>query len=252
MTGLRLLVLSMCLGLWAGSIAASDTEGAVEELFLGELVFPQEAGELQVGVGADIGDDGSSWSALMEWGLRDGWQLELELDGAFDGDERGLGTVELGARYAVLDVTPDFHLALGASLSWVAQDLDEAPRDTVFFEPSVVLARDVADGRGHLFAQIGGEWVVDEGSPHGLDVGEAEDAWEWVFGGYRATPWGVGVLEVQGERDVAGEEEAEWRAALGWVFKLEVGELGVARTVTLEGADDEVWMIRWVVELDGD
>lgn len=228
-----------------------EVSAAVEETFLGELVFPQEAGELQISLGAAFGDEEDTADAVFEWGLTDAWQIEVELAGVLDGDETGLSTVELGVRYSKMDLGPHLHLGVGASLTMATRDLEESAEGSIFFEPALILAGSWDDGRTHLFTGLSTEWLIDDGD---LVPGEEEpeDEIEWVLGGYRAGPWGTGTLELQAERDVEGEEDTEWTAAFGWIFPLGSGELGIARAVQLEGDDDDLWLIRWTLELDLD
>ena len=90
------------------ALANPELEGAVQEVFLGSVAFPQEAQELQVSVG-------SSWIRteevdligpvlVAEWGFTDRLQLEIETPFVIavpdEGDTTGgLGNAEVGLMY---------------------------------------------------------------------------------------------------------------------------------------------------------
>ena len=248
--GLVLLLLSSGIS----SVARADDdedEAAIQEVFLGELVFPQEAGEVQATLALAHDDENTSAGLAVEWGWTDSWQLELELDGVLDGDRTGLGRVEIGGRHSTLDLGSGFHLAAGLALAFTPEALDsERRRNALDLEPTLIVARDFTDGL-HGFVQLGLEWNLDEGDPSRslADEDEPEDALEMVLGGYAATPWGGWTLEVAFERELEDAEETESVAALGVVAKLGDGwELGAAGFVGLSDGAEDGFLLTLTVE----
>ena len=81
--------------LWGAvtTIAADEEkegpEGAIQEVFLGELLFPQEEGELQLTLSTEIDDDTTSLGLAAELGVSEGWQISLELEGPVDAEATG-------------------------------------------------------------------------------------------------------------------------------------------------------------------
>lgn len=247
------VVLGLCLlGLPDGLRADADDDGleaAIEELFLGELVFPQEEGELQVTLGASVEDEETEAELALEWGLTDAWQVELEIEGAFEDGDNELGLIELGVRFAALDLGPNLHVGAGAALAWSPTESDEAPENAVFVEPTLILAKDWDEGQRYLFAQTSIEWVIDEGDLAPLIDGP-EDALEWVVGGYVGTSWGGWTLEAAAERPLEGDERStDWSLAAGVVFGLgEAWELGVGGVVGIEGEAEDAWLLQLTFE----
>ncbi len=223
------------------------SEATVEEVFLGDLLFPQEKGELQLTFGAAIGETLTSVVAGLEWGLTDAWQVELEVESLLNGNHPGVSRLELGGRYSAMNARPNLHLAAGLSLAFSPDATDTTPRHATSVESVVILGRDLAHGKLHLFTQLGAEWAINEGD---LEPGvEApEDEFEWVAGGFGQTPWGAATLEVGVDREFRGEQEREWRLAVGWVFDLKKWQLGFGHVFQMEDGEPDIWLVTWTFE----
>lgn len=148
--GLTLLgcsVLVCCLS--SVSLAQEDTvEELLQELFLGESVYPQEAGELQFTTGflwADKGADDFRIPMLLEYGLTDRLQIGVETPFDFlrtgSDDAEGLGNVELEVYWNVLNNPPSGWaggVGFGLGLPTATSDVGE---DALAYEPFFVLYR---------------------------------------------------------------------------------------------------------------
>ena len=161
----------------AEDLESDEQEGAIEEVFLGELLFPQEEGELQVTLSTGYSSDETEAALTLEWGLSDRLQWEVEVEGVLDGDETGILAAEIGLRQTWLGVRPGLHGAIGLSATFEAQGAGGSIGDIVALEPVAVVARDF--DQGHLFAQLSAEWIIDDGDEgiplSGSETSDVED-----------------------------------------------------------------------------
>lgn len=214
----------------ADSPDEEEVEPLLEELFLGDTAYLQEAGELQgtLALSHEGGSEQSSTVSLAaELGLTDWWQVEVVVPARAVWDEAvGLGRIEAEVAFgAPIAREPEllFAASLAAIFPPLPSELDEAAYG---IEPGLVLHA----GIGPLRLVLGG----------GLEVGfpveeneEPEVGGEATFGAFfRAGPV-VPTIEVRGEMG----EERELRVALGLACAIaESLELGIAG---YGGADDE-------------
>ncbi|MCG8456213.1 MAG: hypothetical protein MI919_08015 [Holophagales bacterium] len=245
-----LFIVWFLFGVFAGTAFAEtpsdslsdDGPSGPQEVFLGELAFPQEQSELQITIANSVEDEETVLEASFEWGITDRLQIELELGGLIDSADTatGLGRVSGGGRYARGDARSGILWAAGAEVGWATRAVGETPRDALFFEPHLLLGRDVRGG--HLFALIGTEWVLDDGDLGMGDEGP-EDELELVLGGFATTAWGAWTLELGTERALSGGDDPEIRVAVGGVVRLgDRWELGLAGVVGVDGDAEEAWL----------
>ncbi|MEO1366276.1 MAG: hypothetical protein AAFX50_03790 [Acidobacteriota bacterium] len=197
-------------------------------------------------------DDDLALGLGAEWGLTDAWQIEVEVGGLLDAASTGLESVEVGVLYG--RATPDgvWSWAAGAGVELQPNGLGGGPEDVAVLESSVLASR-TWDGWG-LFAQLSGEWVIDdgevpssEGGPPLDDVEGPDDEVSLGVGAWVSTSWGAWIAEVAAERELDGGE-TEVEAALGPVWQVaEDVELGLAAVVGIDGGDDGV-IVAFTVE----
>jgi hypothetical protein len=126
----------------------------LQELFESELVYPQEKGELQVGVfprfEKNSGTERWALTTGLEYGLSDAFQVEIEwlayqhLANRDEKSNSGVGDLELGARYVWMNIAEShWHSSVGFELGIPTgdeeQDLGEG--DTAY-SPFFILASD--------------------------------------------------------------------------------------------------------------
>ncbi|MCG8451538.1 MAG: hypothetical protein MI725_18380 [Pirellulales bacterium] len=125
---------------------ADGVEEFFQELFLGESVYPQEAGELQFTTGffwAEQGADDFRIPVVLEYGLTDWFQVGVEMPVDFlrtgSNSGEGLGNVELEAYWSVVN-DPESGWAggvgLGLGLPTATSGVGE---DALIYEPFFVL-----------------------------------------------------------------------------------------------------------------
>ncbi len=215
---------------WRESEDDESSSRSIEELFLGELLFGQEVGELQVSTGLRVQRDGGDWSTtiplLLEYGLTARLQLELQLPYEYeehDGDSvSALGNPSLGALYQLSDPTAERRFAIGGELTFpsISADVGE---DGWSLEPFV------------LAFQRGERWDFNGGL--GLELAHFSGEEEWSA--HAASGWitdlgpCAGTFEVFVEGDEAGIAVS---AAPGLVWHLGEFELGCA--VAFGATDD--------------
>lgn len=206
-------------------------EPLLEELFLGDNAYLQEAGELQgtLALSHEGGDEQASTVSLAaELGITDWWQVEVMVPArAVWSEAAGVGRIETGVAFGAPISTSGAELLFAASLGAVFPPVPSELDEPAFgVEPGLVLHA----GFGPLRLVLGG--AVEIGVPIEENE-EPEIGGEATFAAFfRAGPV-VPTLEASGELG----EEPELRVALGLVFELgEAFELGVAG---YGGANDE-------------
>lgn len=165
-----------------------DSEGPeplVEELFAVELAFPQEAGEVQIGL-AVVGLTGPAGESLesaieVEFGLTDWLQIAAGLplhaawppapaDAAY-----GLGDVEVGA-LAALVLHPRLIAAVAFELTLPVGDAERGfGEGEVGYSPSLRAALDAVGAQWHAFTglEAGDELGVEYGLGVTVPIGES-------------------------------------------------------------------------------
>lgn len=155
-----------------GSSAQEEEEKGLPELIqefsLSETVYPQEAGETQLTLGAWRRrlDGSREWQASLkaEYGITSRFQVEMELpylalrpEG--EARRRGFGDVGVGVLYNFLPGNQPFALsaALEVALPTGNEDKDLGEGKATW-EPSIIIAKQLGKGQVHLNlgAEIGG------------------------------------------------------------------------------------------------
>lgn len=249
--GFRGLVLLLLLNLAAFAAVADDDgewEQPLEELFLSDLVFPQERGEVQVTLSASRADrqegERLQLPLTLEYGITDRLQVELEWGGyrrdRFDADDRSsddFGDAEIGVSYSWMAVGDSpWHIATGLE---VPVDLgntpmdddesDEGEEEDEGIEPFFVLARDLGRWSGSQIS-LGG----------GAEVGEGETEWFGSLAGFVPVRGWVATAEINWT-----EEESYFTPGVVWHPGGE-WELGVGLPIGL-GREADDW--RWIATL---
>lgn len=146
----------------------------VEEVFLTELVFPQEKGEIQFLFAPGIHLNEAAHSGYspfsIEYGLTDSWQVEAEWSGPRYRSDAASG-FEAGSKYSFLDIAgQQIHLALGAEYGFSVRS-EEGESE---FGTFLIVAKEFAALGGlQVFTQIAKEWELGEE--------EIEEALEGAF-----------------------------------------------------------------------
>jgi hypothetical protein len=183
MSNHHLILAALAAALAAGRAAAQQQPARGEplpqlaqELFLAELVYPQERGEVQLTLDSRV-EDGTHTRALAEYGVTDRLQLSLNTPvlerGAGGGEE---DVYEAGVLYALLPSARPFSLSASLEASFAR---GAAPQ----WEPALIAAR--GWGRVQLHGTVAGELDGEDqalwGALAGLvDLGRATPTLELV------------------------------------------------------------------------
>jgi hypothetical protein len=145
----------------------------LQELFLTEVVYPQQKGEIQLTLGCLVDRSRSDLSALMplavEYGLTDRWQIEAGWDGYTQFERapfRRLRTarVSIGTKYSLMNIAHSgVHAAFGGDVEFPNADAfaDEEGEEGVEIEPFVALAADLR-WRVTVFGSLGASLDLQE------------------------------------------------------------------------------------------
>lgn len=134
---------------------AIEAEQPLQEVFQSELVYPQEQGELQFTFSPEYadGDEHQQWSfpVVIEYGLTDALQVELEWTALVYHDEEGedtttgVGDLSIGAMYSWMNIGGQpMHAAVALELGIPTGNEDQELGEGHFtVEPFVILAWDL-------------------------------------------------------------------------------------------------------------
>jgi hypothetical protein len=153
----------------------------IETLFLTELVYPQQKGEMQFTFSPSLHRERERdlWRApwLIEYGLTDAWELGLLWDAFVYSEPEhghatyGVGDPELEIKYSFMNIAGSgFHTAVGFGVQFPVGSVDKGISEGFMeYEPFVILAKDLpALHHLQLFTQVGVDFVQR--------VREADDA----------------------------------------------------------------------------
>ena len=159
--------LSLCLLLSSFALFAEE-EGLIQEVFLSELVYPQEEGEIQFTLAPRYrsSDESEIYEVplTIEYGLTDAWQVELawtafvHRGNSIESSTAGIGDLEIGTKYSFMNLGgTDFHAAAGIEVSFPTGDVDrELSEGFIEYELFVIMAKDFPNlANLHLFTQAG-------------------------------------------------------------------------------------------------
>jgi hypothetical protein len=140
----------------------------IEELFKTDEVYPEEKGELEVGLSSVYQNHagGADWTVPleMEYGLTDRLQLEAEWDSlvqrfpAHRPAVRGIGDLELGAQYSFMDIAgTGLHIAPRFAVEAPAGNVNRDLGDGFLeYEPAIIVAKDFpALHNSQVFTEFG-------------------------------------------------------------------------------------------------
>ncbi|MEM7586768.1 MAG: hypothetical protein AAF560_25485 [Acidobacteriota bacterium] len=255
------LLTTACLlafGLMAASVTLGEEESQpLEEVFLSELVYPQEAGEFQLTLAPSFSsaadEEAFAGRATVEYGLTDDWQIELEWDVFVRRDSdgmtaEGLGDAELAVKWARMEIAENTHLAFGLEIGLpIANVDDELGEGLLEIEPFAVVARDFPRWRGlQLFAQVGLGLVDRIRSPSDPDDEEPEaHELEVHLGAFLPTRHFVATLELSGSDNTWNHdgEERELYLTPGLVWASDSWEMGLGVPIGIGGDADDYQVI---------
>jgi hypothetical protein len=169
------LPLMLVIGLGSASMAQDrkdsskeeEDEQPIQEVFQAELVYPQDAGEIQLTLTSRFNrageQNGLSNNLTVEYGITDDWQVEVEWD-AFarkrtdDGMiSRGPGDLQIGTKYSFLKMGgSNFHSAVGFEVTLPSGSVEKGLGEgAIEYEPFVILAKDFPhQHRLQLFTEV--------------------------------------------------------------------------------------------------
>ena len=190
-----IVVLFTTAWLTASTAALSDTQN-VNELFLSNVVYTQEADELQLAMRPVYlnNPDGDYWLLQVEaeYGITDALQVEFEFV-TYKRDEPdmepaadGIGNFSIGLQHSWLNLgNKPLHLSIGLEVEFDIGDDDlESNEDGIALEPFLVVASSPEFLMGiEAFVEIGG----------GISSEESETYFN--IGGYRE--WGYQLLSLE-------------------------------------------------------
>lgn len=187
-------------------------ETTPEEVFQGELVFPQERGELQVTLGSAFADArqrlATEFPVVLEYGLTDAWQAEVEWTSYASGLGEEVPHLSIGTQHSFIGMWEGrTHAAIGIEVG-----VPFGKQEPYEVEPFVTFARDLEHLPLHVFSQATLEWERGGGE------GEDEEAgWRMNMGAYWAGPSVAVTTELTWEQQAEG---AAWYVTPGIVKAL--------------------------------
>jgi hypothetical protein len=225
----------------------------IQELFAGEVAYPQERHELQGQVGwsrtASAGGVEQSFPITAEFGITDRWQIGVEIpfvgSRAGAGAAGGLGNIEAEVLYNFLSDSQR-NLLLTAVLSGAAPAVSEGAGERGG-EVELTLAALKGTGRLYVNANLAAQLAID-GQDGDVQVGGRAAAALFVDAGPV-----VPVLEVVGRIEDGAPE-----ALFAWGLRWHPGanfELGMGAWLRTDGATSSHGLMSdcvWELELDDD
>ena len=184
-----LLAIHLCV---VPGLGAEEDDPPIEEVFQSELAYPQEKGELQVTFAPRFGhrDDTNAYDLpwVLEYGITDAWDVELEWtllrQVEEDGESTaGIGDLEIGVRWSrPARGDSGIHVAAGLEVAVPIADVDrELSEGFIEYEPFVIVQKDFPQADFHLFAHLGLSLVDRVRTPE-TDLGdEVEPAAHELF-----------------------------------------------------------------------
>lgn len=176
---MRVVVLAMMVAAIPCRARAQDEKPQpLQELFLTEVVYPQEKGETQLTFGSLVDRSHANHAAVfegsVEYGLTSRWQIEASWSGYTAAprsilDDLGSSRGSIGTKYSFMNIAHSpLHLAFGFDAEFPDRGSDDNDAN-LELEPSVALAFDVGRHVG-FFASVRGSFspkeadlLIDEG-----------------------------------------------------------------------------------------
>lgn len=225
----------------------------LQELFLGAIVYPQDAGEFQVTAGslwAYKGRHDHQLPLVFEYGITDYLQIEAMLPFNFhhtmEDHDQGLGNVELGVGWNILN-SPEtgWAASIGYEIGF-PEATTGAGEDAFIHEPFFIVYRQFDCLAINFSAGLEVEDPRERGEETtvageiGLALIKPSSRYDFTY-----------LLEVGLEVE---EEEAEVRVAPGmyWQPRWAVWEFGVSLPIGLDNAPDVGVFALFTIEFGGD
>ena len=244
--------------------ATNQVKRPIEELFKTDMVYPQEKGELQVGLASlyQHNSSGDAWTVpvSLEYGLTDRWQVEAEWKSfvqhnyANHSTVRGISDLEIGTQYSFMNIGDSlFHIAPRFSIEIPLGDVNKGLTEGFMeYQPAIILARDFPQfHHAQLFAEIGISFVqrvkrpseADDAEPaaHGLNLG---------IGGFVPFSRGALTMEFNWANNQWNHHGTgnELYLTPGWIWKVTRNfEIGMGIPVGLNNRSDQYDVIVHVV-----
>ncbi|HIG78461.1 MAG TPA: hypothetical protein EYG50_08610 [Cycloclasticus sp.] len=167
---------------FTGPVVADDVEELVQEVFKSDLVYAQEADEIQFTFAPQYTEssEGATWALpiAIEYGITDNLQVELEWVSHTQNNpddesaNSGIGDVEIGLQYSWMNIADSsFHTALGVEISIpFGDDKKELGEGEKSLATYLILAADVSEGL-HTYMQLGAEFPEHEARERFLNLG---------------------------------------------------------------------------------
>ncbi len=198
MAVLFLPFLLLCTPITNAAEEEEEDNQLLNELFQSETVYPQDQGEIQFTFvpefRAGMTRNRFLFPFLVEFGLTDAWQVELEWTAhsiITDPRKQGIGELAFGTMYSFLNIGGSTsHAAAGFEVEIPLGDVDkELSEGFLEYETFVVLAHDFPQFyRVQVFTQFGLTFVQRVDSP--MDPDDKEPAaHEFLFNTGFIVPW---------------------------------------------------------------
>lgn len=152
----RTFILALAVMLPSTAVAQDPKPQPVQELFLTDVVYPQEKGEIQFTLGALVDRSPQHFAALIpfsiEYGLTDRWQIEAGWDGYTRFRHSPFthlqsARLSVGTKYSFMDIAHSHvHAAVGISAEFphTSTFIEGEGEDAVELEPALAMAIDIA------------------------------------------------------------------------------------------------------------
>jgi hypothetical protein len=227
-----------------------DVRRPVEDLFLSDVVFPQEKHEVQLEMIPSVarvpGGSVSAVGAAWEYGLTDAWQIQ----GAWDGPaRRRVGNDSTTTTFSGASVgAKRSFMCLGGSPYDASIGLDfERGDDRSSAKPAFIVGRDFGDQAAHLFASA----VADIPFTRPLSPGSTVTLGFFA----RLAPKRIG--EWRGSTEVSftsgGSQTSTWLFAPGLLWHSpDAWEFGAGYAVSMTGRAGHQLRTHIVYEFGGD
>ena len=176
----------------ATPVAASETEN-INELFLSNVVYTQEADELQLAMRPVYlnNPNGDYWLLQVEaeYGITNALQVEFEFvtykrdDPDMEPAADGTGNFSIGLQYSWLNLgNKPLHLAIALEVEFDTGDDDlESNEEGIAWEPFLVVASSPEFLMGiEAFVEIGGEISSEESETYFNIGGYRELGYQWL------------------------------------------------------------------------
>jgi hypothetical protein len=119
----------------------------LEELFISESVYPQEAGEIQLSFLTIYNKskvlDNYGFPLTIEYGITDSLQVEVELNSFKEKGTFRFNQIEIGTKYSFMNIKGlKLHSAVGFEIGFPIRAADDDEESSLSYEPFLILAKD--------------------------------------------------------------------------------------------------------------